>query len=82
MGAWDVCLAAGSGAGPGSGGGVGRIASVFTKIVSGMSGLGDAEIGAAGVAGLLNAPGLTTRTINAASNAEAATIFINVVIHV
>ena len=67
-----------TGAGSGSGGGVGRIASVFTKMVSGASGMGDAEIGDAGAADLLGLPVSKTMTITTASTAEAATNFINV----
>jgi hypothetical protein len=70
-----------TGAGTGSGAGVGRIASVFTKMVSGASGMGDAEIGDAGAADLLGLPVSTTMTIKTASNAEAATTFITVGTH-
>jgi hypothetical protein len=38
--------------GAGSGAGVGRIASVFTKMVPGASGMGDPEIGGVGAAEL------------------------------
>jgi hypothetical protein len=81
IGRWDTWLAARTGAGIGSGAGVGRIASVFTKMVSGASGMGDAEIGDAGAAALLDLPVSTTMTIKTASDAEAATTFINVGSH-
>ena len=70
-----------TGGGTGSGAGVGRIASVFTKMVSGAAGMGDAEIGDAGAADLLGLPVTTTMAIKAARNAEAATTFINVGTH-
>jgi hypothetical protein len=76
-----ACLAAGTGGGIGSCTGGGRIASVFTKMVSGASGMGDAEIGNAGAADLLGLPVSTTMTIRTASNAEAATTCINVGSH-
>ena len=67
--------------GAGSGAGVGRIASVFTKMVPGASGVDDAEIGNAGAADLLGLPVSTIMTIKMASNAEAATTFTNVGSH-
>jgi len=67
--------------GAGSRAGVGRIASVFTKMVAGASGMCDAEIGDAGAADLLGLPDSTTMTIKTASNAEAATTFTNVGSH-
>jgi len=70
-----------TGAEAGSGAAVGRILSVFTKMVAGASGMGDAEIGDAGATDLLGLPVSTTMTIKTASNAEAATTFINVDSH-
>jgi hypothetical protein len=43
--------------------------------------MGGAEIGGSGAAGLLGLPVSTTMTIETASNAEAATTFINVGTH-
>jgi hypothetical protein len=50
-------------------------------MVSGASDMGDTKIGNAGAADLLGLPVSTTMTIKTASNAEAATIFINVGSH-
>jgi hypothetical protein len=50
-------------------------------MVAGASGIGGTDIGDAGAADLLGLPVSTTMTIKVASNAEAATTFIDVGSH-